>query len=91
MSSQYLQSLTLHLHSNELLTDDLKAALLEHDRTFYSKPSIIMPFGAHKGKNLREIHAFKPSYLEWLIKQQYIKEKFTDIYSEAVGLLNQAI
>ena len=85
--SSYLQSLTSHLHDKSLLTDDLKAALLEHDEIFSSKPSIRMPFGAHRGKSLREIHAFKPSYIEWLCKQAYIKEKFQDIYEEAKALL----
>ena len=85
--SSYLQSLTSHLHYKILLTDDLKAALLEHDEIFSSKPSIRMPFGAHKGKSLREIHAFKPGYIEWLCKQQYIKDKFEDIYEEAKQLL----
>ena len=56
--SSYVQSLT----SKSLLTDDLKAALLEHGEIFSSKPSIRMPFDAHRGKSLREIHAFKPSY-----------------------------
>ena len=85
--SSYLQSLTSHLHDKSLLTDELKAALLEHDDAFNSKPSIKMPFGAHRGKSLREIHAFKPSYIEWLCKQAYIKEKFQDIYEEAKALL----
>ena len=85
--SSYLQSLTSHLHDKGLLTDEIKAALLEHDEIFSSKPSIRMPFGAHRGKSLREIHAFKPSYIEWLCKQAYIKEKFQDIYEEAKQLL----
>jgi hypothetical protein len=85
--SSYLQSLTSHLHDKSLLTDELKAVLLEHDEIFSSKPSIRMPFGAHRGKSLREIHAFKPSYIEWLCKQAYIKEKFQDIYEEAKALL----
>jgi hypothetical protein len=85
--SSYFQSLTSHLHGEGLLTDEIKAALLEHDEIFRSKPSIRMPFGAHRGKSLREIHAFKPSYIEWLCKQAYIKEKFQDIYEEAKQLL----
>jgi hypothetical protein len=88
--SQYLQSLSSYLHDNSLLTDKLKAALLEHDTQFNIKPSIKMPFGAHKGKMLREIHAFKPSYIEWLPKQQYIKDKFQDIYEESITLLSNS-
>ena len=53
--SPYLQSLTSHLHDRSLLTDELKAALLEHD------------------------DAFKPSYIDWLWKQSFAKDKFTDI------------
>ena len=85
--SSYLQSLTSHLHDNGLLTDELKAALLEHDDAFESKPSVKMTWGVHKGKTLREIHAFKPSYIDWLCKQSYVKDKFTDIYEEAKQLL----
>jgi uncharacterized protein (DUF3820 family) len=84
--SSYFQSLTSHLHGEGLLTDELKAALLEHDDAFESKSSIRMPFGAHKGKTLREIHAFKPSYIDWLCKQSYVKDKFTEIYEEAKQL-----
>ena len=73
--STYLQSLTSHLHDANLLSDELKAALLKHDEEFNSKPAIRMPLGAHKGKTLREIHAFKPSYLEWLCKQQICQRK----------------
>ena len=85
--SSYFQSLTSHLHDKGLLSDDLKAALNEHDDTFNCKPSIKMPFGAHRGKTLREIHAFKPSYIDWLCKQSYFNDKFTDIYEEAKQLL----
>jgi uncharacterized protein (DUF3820 family) len=87
MGSQYLQSLTSHIHNENLLSDELKAVLLEHDNAFSGKPSVTMPFGAHRGKTLRDIHAFKPSYIEWLCKQAYIKEKFQDIYEEAKQLL----
>lgn len=52
----------------------VNAASLEHDTSYNSKPSIIMTLGAHKGNTLREIHAFKPCYIEWLSKQQYIKK-----------------
>ena len=72
--SSYLQSLTSHLHDKSLLTDDLKAALLEHDDAFNSKPSIRVPFGKHKGMTLREIHAFQPNYIEWLIKKAISKK-----------------
>lgn len=87
--TSYLQSLTSTLHDKGLLTDELKNILIEHDRLMASKPSIKMPFGAHRGKTLREIHAFKPAYLEWLLKQSYIKDKFQDIYEEASILINQ--
>jgi hypothetical protein len=85
--SSYFQSLTLHLHGKGQLTDTIKNALLEHDDAFNSKPSVKMTWGVHKGKTLREIHAFKPFYIEWLCKQAYIKEKFQDIYEEAKQLL----
>jgi hypothetical protein len=42
------------------LPNELKAALLEHDDVFSNKPSR-MPFGAHRGKTLRDIHAFLTS------------------------------
>lgn len=85
--SKYLQSLTSYLHDQGLLKDKLNNALQEHDEIFCSKPSVKMPFGAHRGKTLREIYEFKPSYIDWLVKQSYIKEKFTDIYQEAEELL----
>ena len=46
--SSYLQSLTSHLHDKSLLTDELKAALLEHDDAFKSKPSVKMLFGCER-------------------------------------------
>ena len=85
--SSYLQSLTSHLHNKSLLTDKLKAALLEHDDAFSSKPSVKMPFGKHKGMTLREIHAFKPNYIEWLIKQSYIKDTSTKNKSSYISNL----
>jgi hypothetical protein len=57
MSSSYFQSLTFFLYEKGLLSDELKAVLLKHDNEFNSKPSIRMPFGAHKGKSLRECKA----------------------------------
>lgn len=86
--SRYLQSLTDYLHEEGLLTNSVKKALLKHDEIFCSRPSVKIPFGAHRGKTLREIYEFKPSYIEWLVKQQYVKDKFDDIYSEAKELLN---
>ena len=91
MSSTYLQSLTSYLYDKDLLSDELKAALLEHDAQLQSKPPVKMPFGKHKGMTLREIHAYKPNYIEWLIKQSYIKEKFTDIFEECVSLLESPL
>ncbi len=32
-----------------------------------------MTWGVYKGKTLREIHAFKPSCIEWLCKQNMSK------------------
>jgi hypothetical protein len=69
--SQNVLSLTSHLQDNDLLTDGLKAALLEHDNDF-----IKGPWGEHKDNTLREISVFKHSYIGWLSKQHYIKENF---------------
>ena len=40
MSSSYFQYLTSHLHEKGLLTDKLKAALLEYNDALKSKPSV---------------------------------------------------
>jgi hypothetical protein len=43
--------------------------------------------GVHITARLREIHAFKLSYIDWLRKQQHIKDKSADIYEEAKEIL----
>jgi uncharacterized protein (DUF3820 family) len=88
MTSPYLQSLLLHLHNEGLLNDNLKNVLVIHDTEFSNKPSVRMPFGAYTGKTLREIYAFRPSYIQWLSRQEYVKEKYTDIFAEVKSLLN---
>lgn len=62
--STYLQSLASHLHDRSLLSDELKAALLEHDNIFSykplgaSEPSIKINFGKYKGKPVSEVAQF---------------------------------
>ena len=85
--SSYLQSLTSNLHEKSLLTDELKAAFLEHDDVFYSKTSVKMTWDVHKVTTLREIHVLQSSYIDWLCKQSYVKDKFTELYEEAKQLL----
>lgn len=74
-----------HLHAKGLLTDELKQCIKEYFES--KKKSVKMPFGAHKGKTLQEINEFKPLYIQWLVKQSYIKDKFVDIYLECARLL----
>ncbi len=84
MGSLYFQSLTSTLHDSKLLTDELKAVLLEHDIKYNSKPSLKMPFGKFKGESISNILNMDKgrSYLEWVARQEYVKEKFQDILAE---------
>lgn len=85
--SKYLQCLTSYLHDQGLLSDELKAALLEHDKEFTKKPSAKINFGKYKTRTVAEVAEFDLPYLQWLFRQQYIKEKFQDIYNEIKSLL----
>jgi hypothetical protein len=67
------------------LLKDTRQIVLES--CFESSKILLSNFGAHKSKTLRQIHAFKPSFLEWLCKQSYVQDKFTDILEEAKQLL----
>jgi hypothetical protein len=40
---------------------------------------IIMPFGKYVGQNIEDIDNYR--YLSWLIKQDWVKEKYKDIYN----------
>lgn len=62
MNSSYFQSLTSYLHDKGLLTDELKAALLEHDVGINSKPSVEITFGKDKGKTVSKISQFDKKY-----------------------------
>lgn len=77
--SRYLQSLTDYLHDGELLTDDLKSVLIEHDNAFNSKPSVKINFGKYKGKTVAEVSQFDKKYLDWLVRQNWC---FDDIKEE---------
>ncbi len=46
-----------------------------------------MPFGKYKGETLLNILTIDPKYIHYLHKQDYIKEKFEDIYEEVCRLL----
>ena len=87
--SLYLQSLTSYLHSKNHLTDELKAILLEHDNELKSKPSVKMPFGKFKGELISNIVNMDKgrSYLEWVARQEYVKEKFQDVLVEIQKVL----
>ena len=79
MSSKYFQSLTQYLHSKDLLSDDLKKELLEHDKEFNNKPSVKLGFGKYKGKTISEISEFDEKYLSWLCRQSWC---FEDVKEE---------
>ena len=69
-----------HLHDVGLLTDDIKNALME---LFEEKKSNVkMPFGKFKGKTIEEIYAFNPEYLRWVLRQEFVQDKFIDICNE---------
>ncbi len=74
-----------YLQDKNLLNDEIRKALEEYK--IKNSSNLKMPFGAHKNKTLSEIYDFKPNYLEWLIKQEFIQDKFTDIYLESKRLL----
>lgn len=38
-----------------------------------------MPFGKHKGEKLKDL---PDKYLKWLVEQEFVKEKFIDLYRE---------
>lgn len=87
--SQYLQSLTAYLHEKELLTDSLKKSLEEHDKIYSRRPSLKMPFGKFKGELISNIVNMEKgrSYLDWVRKQEYVKEKFTNLKEEIDKIL----
>ena len=96
--SSYFQSLTSHLHDKDLMSDDLKAALHEHDNAINSRelqeahmralrasePSIKIPFGKYKDKKISEIAQFDQKYLQWAIKQSWM---FDDLKTEIQKVL----
>jgi uncharacterized protein (DUF3820 family) len=43
-------------------------------------------FGKYKGKSIKKVHEFDPSYLEW-IKDQSFYKKFPEIHKEVEQLL----
>lgn len=88
--SCYFQSLTNYLYSKNLLQDDLKSALKAHDEQFLAKASTTkMTFGKYKGASIAELGSTEQGrkYLSWLVKQSYVKEKFQDIYEEAIKMM----
>ena len=40
----------------------------------------IMPFGKYKNKTIEEIRKLDPKYIEWLKKNDFVKENLKDIY-----------
>ena len=43
-----------------------------------------MPFGKHKGKTLYDIAQEDYNYIKYLLKTDYVKESFEDIYQAAL-------
>jgi uncharacterized protein (DUF3820 family) len=39
----------------------------------------VMPFGVHKGEPLWDLER---RYLEWLLEQEFVEEKFPDLYED---------
>lgn len=40
----------------------------------------LIPFGKYKGKNIEYIREKDPKYIEWLKKNEWVKENLKDIY-----------
>ena len=49
--------------------------------------AIVMPFGKHKGKTLRELFTSESNYIKWLLEQDNTDENI----KEAIDLMNQAL
>lgn len=48
-----------------------------------------IPFGKHKDRDIAEIAEDDPSYLRWLLKQDWFLEKFDDLVDEVEMVLDE--
>lgn len=39
---------------------------------------IVIPFGKYRGQNIEDVNNYR--YLHWLLKQEWVKEKYNNIY-----------
>lgn len=68
-------------------TTQLEQLVLKHEQAYkiQSGGDLKLPFGKHKGKTMYEIAQEDPGYITYLVKADYIKEKFDDIYNAALA------
>jgi len=78
----YKEQLYSHLHSKNLLTDELKGAI--EGFTYKREPITSLLFGKYRGKTLDEIKQFDQKYLEWLIKQSFCREDLKEAINKVL-------
>ncbi len=66
----------------------LSSPLVEEiEKHFQEKNTIYLTFGKHKGKSIHNVKEIDPSYLSYLVGNQYVKEKMPDLHKYAQALL----
>ena len=51
--------------------------------------SYTMTWGKYKGKSIQHINQIDSQYIDWLLTNQYVKEKCLKLYDELINLKNQ--
>jgi hypothetical protein len=48
--------------------------------------SVLLPFGKHVGQTLDEIASRDPSYLKWIVRQDWFRDKHADLYQAVAAM-----
>ena len=71
----------------QLNTSAFMHKLQEECKVYVNSSPTTMPWGKHKGKLLTEVATTDPEYIKWLVEQDFVQEKFDDLYQTAKSLL----
>lgn len=52
----------------------------EIESRFQEKNTVYLNFGKHKGKSIHNIKEVDPSYLSYLLSNQYVRDKMPELY-----------